>query len=88
MEMTFSQIIHDALNAKRFRVKRYVRIAPKWKRDAKGRFVGGFARKGYTRKILDRDAPKVSNMQMMAENISTNNLLMRRLIDGGCVAVE
>jgi len=80
MEPTISELIHNTLNAHRFRVKRYVQVAPKWKRDVRGRFVGGFVRKGYTRRILDRAAPMVSNMQMLAENVAANNSLLSALV--------
>ena len=77
--MNISQMMAKVLHTKRYRVKTYIRVKPRYKRDSNGRFVGGLIRKGYTRRIFDRQAPKVSGIELMAENITANNALLTRL---------
>ena len=81
----FTDIVSNAFRAERYRVKTYVRVPPRYRRDAKGRFVGGFARKGNTRRVFDRKSPKVTGYQLLAENITANNALLRRLTEKGAV---
>lgn len=86
-DVTFSEIIHNTLHAKRYRVKRYVRVPAKFSRDYKGRFTG-LLRKAYSRRLYDRKAPMVSNIQLMVENITTNNSLLERLKSRGTLRAE
>lgn len=78
--MNLTDVINRASHAKRWRIKNYVNVAPKYARDAKGRFTGGYERKGYVRKVYDKKAPMVTNMQLMAENVAANNALLKRLM--------
>lgn len=86
--MNLSEMMHKTLHGKRYRVKNRVYIKPKYRRDARGRFVGGYSRRGYWRTILDKKSPKVTNMQLMAENIENNNALFRRLTERKWVVSE
>lgn len=85
--LNFSDIIRQTLHAKRYRVKRYVTVKAKWNRDARGRFVS-LARKAYRRRLLDRKAPMVSNMEMLAENVVANNALLSHLKKRGNLRPE
>ena len=82
---TFTELVRNAFTAKRWRVKNYVFVKPRYKRDAMGRFIGGFARKGYGRRVFDKKAPKVTGAQLMAENIAANNALLIKLKEKGAV---
>ena len=84
-KLNFTDIVRNAFTAKRYRVKDYVHVKPRYKRDEMGRFIGGFARKGYYRRILDKKAPKVTGSQLMAENIAANNALLIKLKEKGAV---
>ena len=77
--MKFSTIVRNTLHKKRWSVKQYIIVAPKWRRDARGRFTGGMIRRGYTRRIYDYAAPKVTAIEMLAANIANNNSLLHRL---------
>ena len=84
-KLNFTDIVHNAFTAERYRVKDYVHVKPRYKRDALGRFTGGLARKGYSRCIYDKKAPKVTGAQLMAENIAANNALLIKLKEKGAV---
>lgn len=73
--------MHHALHKKRPSVRGYVSVPALWKRDKRGRFLRRL-RKAYTRRIFDRTR-MVTGMEMIAENISQNNVLLKRLMDRG-----
>lgn len=75
---TWSEVLHKAMHTKRPTIKTWVRVPARYKRDAKGRFVGGVERKAYTRRLLDRKNLK-TGMELMAENVAANNALLKRL---------
>lgn len=85
-EMNLAEMMHKALHGERYRIKKSVYIKPKYRRDARGRFVGGYLRRGYWKRIFDKKSPKVTNMQLMAENIEKNNALLKRLTGRNWVA--
>lgn len=76
---TFTEIVIETFRAKRHPIKTWTRVAPKFKRDANGRFAGGVVRKGYIRRTLDRTKLQTVS-EMMAENMGKKNALMRNLM--------
>lgn len=76
---TFTEIIESTFNSKSYRIKKRVYVKPIYKRDDKGRFIGGLKRKGYWLILREKKKPKVSNMQLFAENLNMNNYILRIL---------
>jgi len=81
-EISFSQLIHDVFNKKRPSIKGWVYVKAKYRRGKNGRFTGPRIRKGYSRRILDRTR-LVTGHEMLAENVAANNVLLKRLKEGG-----
>lgn len=76
---TIREIVNNAFYGKRWRIKKIIFVKPVYRRNAKGQFIGGIKRKGYYLTIPDKNLPKISNVEAMAENITKANALLRKL---------
>lgn len=76
---SISDLMTEAFTAKRYRTK-IVAVKAVWKRNNNGQFIKKI-RKSSLRHIKLKNEPMVTGSELIAENITANNLLLKKFKD-------